>query len=221
MAVLSLVRPLWPAPQSASACRTTPAFRAEPPWSWCGALLTFCCTQFASVSARNFASVFEGCWSSVCSYCGLNSGLSVYQVEAVSDKWEDDSKNQGRGLSDSSPRVLIGCVTSLMEGAGYISQTTYFSLESVCEGKPRRFRLTVKPAFYGLVWFSFLWDRFEMITCIVARVKRERVLCTERLEAGTAPGWLQVAPSGAGRRVSVVRARLWDAVSDRRVTSLS
>lgn len=55
-------------------------------------------------------------------------------MEAVSDKWEDDSKNHGRGLSNSSPRVLIGCVTSLMEGAGYISQTTYFSLESVCEG---------------------------------------------------------------------------------------
>ncbi|ELK07521.1 Putative helicase Mov10l1 [Pteropus alecto] len=64
----------------------------------------------------------------------VSSGLKAIRVEAVSDKWEDDSKNQGRGLSDSSPRVLIGCVTSLMEGAGYISQTTYFSLESVCEG---------------------------------------------------------------------------------------
>ncbi|XP_034841950.1 RNA helicase Mov10l1-like [Mirounga leonina] len=64
----------------------------------------------------------------------VSNGLKAIRVEAVSDKWEDDSKNHGRGLSDSSPRVLIGCVTSLMEGAGYISQTTYFSLESVCEG---------------------------------------------------------------------------------------
>uniref|UniRef100_A0A452RE87 RNA helicase n=1 Tax=Ursus americanus TaxID=9643 RepID=A0A452RE87_URSAM len=64
----------------------------------------------------------------------VSNGLKAIRVEAVSDKWEDDSKNHGRGLSNSSPRVLIGCVTSLMEGAGYISQTTYFSLESVCEG---------------------------------------------------------------------------------------
>uniref|UniRef100_A0A8C4MZY7 RNA helicase Mov10l1 n=1 Tax=Equus asinus asinus TaxID=83772 RepID=A0A8C4MZY7_EQUAS len=44
------------------------------------------------------------------------------------------SRNLSQGPAGSSPRVLIGCVTSLMEGAGYISQTTYFSLESVCEG---------------------------------------------------------------------------------------
>ncbi|XP_057598035.1 RNA helicase Mov10l1 isoform X2 [Hippopotamus amphibius kiboko] len=64
----------------------------------------------------------------------VSNGLKAIRVEAVSDKWEDDSKSHGRGLSDPSPRVLIGCVTSLMEGAGYINQTTYFSLESVCEG---------------------------------------------------------------------------------------
>ncbi|XP_045866606.1 RNA helicase Mov10l1 [Meles meles] len=64
----------------------------------------------------------------------VSRGLKAVRVEAVSDKWEDDSKSQGRGLADSSPRVLIGCVTSLTERAGYISQTTYFSLESVCEG---------------------------------------------------------------------------------------
>ncbi|XP_073738686.1 RNA helicase Mov10l1 isoform X6 [Callorhinus ursinus] len=64
----------------------------------------------------------------------VSNGLKAIRVEAVSDKWEDDSKNHGSGLSNSSPRVLIGCVTSLMEGAGYISQTTYFSLESVCQG---------------------------------------------------------------------------------------
>nr|AEA08750.1 Moloney leukemia virus 10-like 1 [Mus musculus] len=64
----------------------------------------------------------------------VSNGLKAIRVEAVSDKWEDDSKNSSKGLSDSSPRVLIGCVTSMLEGAGYISQTTYFSLESVCEG---------------------------------------------------------------------------------------
>uniref|UniRef100_A0A8C4MV14 RNA helicase Mov10l1 n=1 Tax=Equus asinus asinus TaxID=83772 RepID=A0A8C4MV14_EQUAS len=64
----------------------------------------------------------------------VSNGLKAIRVEAVSDKWEDDSRNLSQGPAGSSPRVLIGCVTSLMEGAGYISQTTYFSLESVCEG---------------------------------------------------------------------------------------
>ncbi|XP_054961721.1 RNA helicase Mov10l1 isoform X2 [Pan paniscus] len=63
----------------------------------------------------------------------VSNGLKAIRVEAVSDKWEDDSRNHG-SPSDCSPRVLIGCVTSLVEGAGCISQTTYFSLESVCEG---------------------------------------------------------------------------------------
>ncbi|XP_036904980.1 RNA helicase Mov10l1 [Sturnira hondurensis] len=64
----------------------------------------------------------------------VSNGLKAVRVEAVSDKWEEDSKTQGGGLSDSGPRVLIGCVTSLTKGAGYINQTTYFSLQSVCEG---------------------------------------------------------------------------------------
>ncbi|XP_021114419.1 RNA helicase Mov10l1 isoform X1 [Heterocephalus glaber] len=64
----------------------------------------------------------------------VSNGLKAIRVEAVSDKWEDDSKDNGRQLTGSSPRVLIGCVTSLMEGAGYINQTTYFSLENVCKG---------------------------------------------------------------------------------------
>ncbi|KAI2598325.1 RNA helicase Mov10l1 isoform 2 [Homo sapiens] len=63
----------------------------------------------------------------------VSNGLKAIRVEAVSDKWEDDSRNHG-SPSDCGPRVLIGCVTSLVEGAGCISQTTYFSLESVCEG---------------------------------------------------------------------------------------
>ncbi|XP_049627458.1 RNA helicase Mov10l1 [Suncus etruscus] len=64
----------------------------------------------------------------------VSNGLKALRVEAVSDKWEDDSKNHGKGLLNYGPRVLIGCVTSLLEGAGYISQSTYFSMESVCEG---------------------------------------------------------------------------------------
>ncbi|KAF6339941.1 Mov10 like RISC complex RNA helicase 1 [Rhinolophus ferrumequinum] len=64
----------------------------------------------------------------------VSNGLKAIRVEAVCNKWEDDSQNHSQGLSDSTPRLLIGCVTSLMEGAGYISQTTYFSMESVCEG---------------------------------------------------------------------------------------
>ncbi|KAM5335673.1 RNA helicase Mov10l1 [Glossophaga mutica] len=64
----------------------------------------------------------------------VSNGLKAIRVEAVSDRWEEDSKTREGGLSDSSPRVLIGCVTSLTKGAGYINQTTYFSLQSVCEG---------------------------------------------------------------------------------------
>ncbi|XP_055108834.2 RNA helicase Mov10l1 isoform X9 [Symphalangus syndactylus] len=63
----------------------------------------------------------------------VSNGLKAIRVEAVSDKWEDNSRNHD-SPSDCSPQVLIGCVTSLVEGAGCISQTTYFSLESVCEG---------------------------------------------------------------------------------------
>nr|XP_036862625.1 RNA helicase Mov10l1 isoform X2 [Manis javanica] len=64
----------------------------------------------------------------------VSNGLKAIRVEALSHKWEDESNNHGRGLSECSPRVLIGFVTSLTKGAGYISQTTYFSLDNVCEG---------------------------------------------------------------------------------------
>ncbi|XP_078004107.1 RNA helicase Mov10l1 isoform X2 [Phascolarctos cinereus] len=63
----------------------------------------------------------------------ISSGLKAIRVEAVSDKWEDDSKNYCE-LPDSSTKILIGCITSLVEGAGYINQTTYFSMQDVCEG---------------------------------------------------------------------------------------
>ncbi|XP_072452581.1 RNA helicase Mov10l1 isoform X1 [Notamacropus eugenii] len=62
-----------------------------------------------------------------------SSGLKAIRVEAVSDKWEDDSKNDCE-LPDSSTKILIGCITSLVDDAGYINQTTYFSMQDVCEG---------------------------------------------------------------------------------------
>ncbi|KAK7810041.1 hypothetical protein U0070_006240 [Myodes glareolus] len=46
----------------------------------------------------------------------VSNGLKAIRVEAVSDKWEDDNKNSSKGLADSRPRVLIGCVTSMLEG---------------------------------------------------------------------------------------------------------
>ncbi|XP_074128117.1 RNA helicase Mov10l1 isoform X2 [Sminthopsis crassicaudata] len=63
----------------------------------------------------------------------ISNGLKAIRVEAVSDKWEDDSKNYCE-LPDSSTKILIGCITSLVEDAGYINQTTYFSMQDVCEG---------------------------------------------------------------------------------------
>ncbi|XP_074083327.1 RNA helicase Mov10l1 isoform X2 [Macrotis lagotis] len=63
----------------------------------------------------------------------ISKGLKAIRVEAVSDKWEDDSKNYCE-LPDSSTKILIGCITSLVEDAGYINQTTYFSMQDVCEG---------------------------------------------------------------------------------------
>ncbi|XP_077025339.1 RNA helicase Mov10l1 isoform X2 [Tamandua tetradactyla] len=92
---------------------------------------------------RGLSMLQENCWLQRCGF-DIEVGLQSLkedvclrdrkQVEAVSDKWEDGGKSDGQGLSGSSPQVLIGYVTSLMEGAGYINQTTYFSLEIVCEG---------------------------------------------------------------------------------------
>ncbi|XP_021569116.1 RNA helicase Mov10l1-like, partial [Carlito syrichta] len=63
----------------------------------------------------------------------VSKKLKAIRVEAISNQQGDKSKKHSRELSNSSPRVLIGCVTSLIEGAGSISQTTNFSLESVCK----------------------------------------------------------------------------------------
>ncbi|XP_075408712.1 RNA helicase Mov10l1 [Tenrec ecaudatus] len=65
----------------------------------------------------------------------VSKGLRAIRVEAVSDSWEDDDDTKNsRGPADPSTHLLIGCVTSLTEGAGYINQTTYFPLTCVCEG---------------------------------------------------------------------------------------
>lgn len=98
-----------------------------------------------------------------------------YQVEAVSDKWEEDSKNQGGGLSDSSPRVLIGCVTSLMKGAGYINQTTYFSLKSVCEGRLVGFSFTLNSGLFRLYVLDSQWLRASLRGSNRARLYVERL----------------------------------------------
>lgn len=120
-----------------------------------------------SVLARGMlSSVFPSCGGS--SYCVLTSGVSVPQVEAVCNKWEDDSTNPSQGLSDSRPRVLIGCVTSMTEGAGYINQTTHFLLESVCEGR-RWVSTSHLKVGYMVFFFSCLWISFEMAMCIIER----------------------------------------------------
>ncbi|XP_068959071.1 RNA helicase Mov10l1 [Petaurus breviceps papuanus] len=63
----------------------------------------------------------------------ISNGLKAIRVEAVSDKWEDDSRNYCE-LPDTSTKILIGCITSVAEDAGYINQNTYFSMQDVCEG---------------------------------------------------------------------------------------
>ncbi|XP_006876477.1 PREDICTED: putative helicase Mov10l1 [Chrysochloris asiatica] len=65
----------------------------------------------------------------------VSNGLKAIRVEAISDRWEDDGKKSiSKEVSSSNTHLLIGCVTSLSEEAGYINQTTYFSLQCVCEG---------------------------------------------------------------------------------------
>ncbi|XP_004381034.1 cancer/testis antigen 55 [Trichechus manatus latirostris] len=55
-------------------------------------------------------------------------GSKAIKVDALSDKCDDD------GSSDSGPRVLFGCVTSILEGDGFVNHTAYFSLDVVCKG---------------------------------------------------------------------------------------
>ncbi|XP_012375417.1 cancer/testis antigen 55-like isoform X1 [Dasypus novemcinctus] len=55
-------------------------------------------------------------------------GLKAVKVYSSCDNSHDD------GLSHSNIRILIGRVTSVMEDAGYINHTIYFSLDVVCQG---------------------------------------------------------------------------------------
>ncbi|XP_077001262.1 RNA helicase Mov10l1-like isoform X2 [Tamandua tetradactyla] len=55
-------------------------------------------------------------------------GLKAVKVYAFCDNCH------GNGSSYSHARVLVGYVTSIMEGAGYINHATYFTLDVVCKG---------------------------------------------------------------------------------------
>ncbi|XP_077002977.1 cancer/testis antigen 55-like [Tamandua tetradactyla] len=55
-------------------------------------------------------------------------GLKAVKVYAFCDNCHGD------GSSSSQTRVLIGRVTSMMKGGGYINHTTYFTLGVVCQG---------------------------------------------------------------------------------------
>nr|XP_014351818.1 PREDICTED: putative helicase Mov10l1 [Latimeria chalumnae] len=58
------------------------------------------------------------------------------KVEPFSDQWENDGSS---GIEYCFPdstntKALIGSVTSCSKNGGYINETTYFSLDDVCEG---------------------------------------------------------------------------------------
>ncbi|XP_039368429.1 RNA helicase Mov10l1 isoform X3 [Mauremys reevesii] len=62
-----------------------------------------------------------------------SNGLKAISVEAVSDKWENDS-SPTYNSSELKTKMLIGNITSLTEDGGYINKTTSFSMAQVCEG---------------------------------------------------------------------------------------
>ncbi|XP_077002970.1 RNA helicase Mov10l1-like [Tamandua tetradactyla] len=103
----------------------------------------------------------HGVVTTLCSNYGLINELICFRNDAVTGNvllkvgqkvtvlMEEDEKSRGmkavkvdaffddydfNGLSDSSTGVLIGFVTSLIKGGGYINNTTFFSLDIVCEG---------------------------------------------------------------------------------------
>lgn len=57
----------------------------------------------------------------------------ILQVEPVFNNWDDDS-DPTRDSSKSNTKMLIGNITSLTKNSGYINQTTFFTVEEVCEG---------------------------------------------------------------------------------------
>ncbi|KYO47495.1 putative helicase Mov10l1 isoform B [Alligator mississippiensis] len=63
----------------------------------------------------------------------ISNGLKAIRVEPVFNNWDDDS-DPTRDSSKSNTKMLIGNITSLTKNSGYINQTTFFTVEEVCEG---------------------------------------------------------------------------------------
>uniref|UniRef100_A0A7M4EY67 RNA helicase Mov10l1 n=1 Tax=Crocodylus porosus TaxID=8502 RepID=A0A7M4EY67_CROPO len=63
----------------------------------------------------------------------ISNGLKAIRVEPVFNNWDDDS-DPTCGSSKSNTKMLIGNITSVTESSGYINQTTFFTVEEVCEG---------------------------------------------------------------------------------------
>lgn len=52
----------------------------------------------------------------------------------VTEKWEENSSGLLHDADHSALKTLIGRITSLTKAAGYINQTTFFSMNDVCDG---------------------------------------------------------------------------------------
>ncbi|KAM6290363.1 RNA helicase Mov10l1 [Porphyrio hochstetteri] len=61
-----------------------------------------------------------------------SGGLRAIRVNAVQNYWEDSSPTCED--SELNRKTLIGNITSLCKGGGFINQNTFFSMKDVCEG---------------------------------------------------------------------------------------
>ncbi|NXT75568.1 M10L1 helicase, partial [Zapornia atra] len=61
-----------------------------------------------------------------------SGGLRAIRVDAVPNSWEDSSPTWED--SELNPKTLIGSITSLCKGGGFINQNTFFSMKDICEG---------------------------------------------------------------------------------------
>ncbi|KAM6425236.1 RNA helicase Mov10l1 [Rhynochetos jubatus] len=60
-----------------------------------------------------------------------SGGLKAVRVDAIQNTWGDSSPTCD--ASELNMKILIGNITSLCKGGGYINQNTFFSIEDVCE----------------------------------------------------------------------------------------
>ncbi|KFV98118.1 Putative helicase Mov10l1, partial [Eurypyga helias] len=60
-----------------------------------------------------------------------SGGLKAIRVDAIQNTWGDSSPTCD--ASELNMKILIGNITSLCKGGGYINQNTFFSMEDVCE----------------------------------------------------------------------------------------